>query len=166
MPKHSHLEAVEYFHEADNPLSNSWLFPLKVKLQAEQETVFRSVEHAYQYFKGKCGSASEKMLQQILDAPTAEKARDNAKKVHFSDKKWKTWEENRVLVMKALLELKYTQSEMFRKKLIPSVLYTETTLDKFWGMGNPPTQTGQNILGRLLTTLAQYKTLREPETMD
>ena len=152
------------FSGAKDPLSNFWMCELELR-----DHTFRSAEHAYQCFKA---WAAEDVgnARAIQAAETASRAKAMGKHVVFNTEQQSTeWDNNKVGVMKEILSTKYQQCEEFSKFLTPGKIYVEGTLDPFWGAGSsvgkltvqgPPWQ-GRNVMGALLTTLANEKSLAE-----
>lgn len=136
---------------------------------------FASAEHAYQFAKALCFEdtiVSYLILHQCTTALDAKKA---ARKLHPNPKQNLEWTCHRIAVMKEILEEKRLQCAAFRNKLHHDALYVETTRDRSWGSGLTalemlhatqaalpqfPTFPGDNMLGLLITRLAQTGTLR------
>ena len=144
------------FRGSATPLSNMWMESLDIGLTGAH---FPSLEHAYQYLKGLCAHVSDNLLAGIRAAHTSYKAKRLAKAVRFNRTQKKLWDNCKIVVMKALLELKFQQSTRFRESLKAGEAYQEDVIETFWGIGSDD-DPGENILGRLLTTLATEQTLR------
>ena len=163
---HFHTPPAEHqvlFRSSGHPLSN--FYPCQLRLGG---LIYRSLEHAYQCFKARC-VGDPRLLRQIYHAKTGAQAKLLSKHLKLRDNVRTEWLQYRVAIMKQLLELKYQQVETFRHALNDMTkIYVEATGDDFWGCGlaahivgwTPrPRYPGANVLGRLLTQLARFKTL-------
>lgn len=153
-----------YFNGAKDPLSNFWPVHLTVRGKT-----YKSLEHAYQSRKASF-LGNLKIQTAIEQAHSASRAKLLSKALKPTPAQQVTWLENRVAIMKELLEHKHHQCDAFRAKLSENsqAYFLETTTDDFWACGAMRYQItprnrlpgGNNAMGRLLTELSRTKTLR------
>ena len=153
---------IHPFKGAQSPCSNFFEFDLRFKGQK-----YRSVEHAYQACKAQCAE-NPGMARAIQAASNAVRAKTLAKHIEMSGRQRNEWEQSKIGLMKELLTEKEKQCTEFRENLHDGCKYIETTTDRFWGCGidsleyhlkRPQFYPGLNILGALITTLANKGTL-------
>ena len=153
---------IHPFKGSQSPCSN--FFPFEFRFKGQQ---YRSVEHAYQACKAWC-AGDPNMARTIQAASNALRAKTLAKHIEMSGAQRQEWEQSKVGLMKELLSEKEKQCAEFRENLHDGCKYIETTTDKFWGCGidalqyhlhRPQYYPGLNILGALITTLANKGTL-------
>lgn len=161
--------SIHPFKGYEHPLSNFFPFTFHFK-----GTLFKSSEHAYQYAKAQCFNDQNIAFEIRYDSLTAFHAKRAANKMNPTRHQVLTWASHKIAVMKEILEAKNLQCPQFRALLSPSIFYVETTRDVFWGCGlqkeeftptiphfkvSQPTYPGRNVLGLILTRLAQTGTL-------
>ena len=150
--------------------SKSALFNFFMSDLSFRGKTYKSVEHAYQCLKAR-SVRNHKAEQKIRDAPAAARAKLLAKHLKFSNKELDTWKNNRVALMKELLEQKYKQCPEFREELcnLRDKDLWGATRDDFWACGFmkfelqvKPNSTlrGLNVLGSLLMELQHRSTLK------
>ena len=147
--------------------SNYWFHPLFIKKPGSRlQGKWPSAEHLYQYVRAVACRAPPNILRKIKSATTPELAGHYSGKVEAPLHVQKWWKRHRVAVMKAVLQLKYSQCQAFRDALDPAKDYFEWTTDSFWGVGpkaciETRRIPGANVMGRLLTHLARWGTLED-----
>jgi len=165
LPPPTHAIAVVLFNGKDNILSNFHPTPVVI-----QNITFPTAEHAYQCLKAQF--YHDKLGQRrIFLAETAARAKLSAKWLQPTPAQEQQWHTIRVAALKYVLEHKNQQDEDFRNELLAGTWYIETTPDTFWACGlmkhqaqkaDPTTFPGNNVMGRLLSTLAAHGTLKNP----
>ena len=153
---------IHPFKGAQSACSN--FFPFELTFKGRQ---YQSVEHAYQACKALC-AGNPGMARAIQAASNALRAKTLAKHIEMSGVQRREWEQSKIGLMKELLTEKEKQCDEFRENLHEGCKYIETTTDRFWGCGvdaleyhlnRPQHYPGLNILGALITTLANKGTL-------
>jgi ribA/ribD-fused uncharacterized protein len=127
--------------------------------------VFKTVEHAYQFFKFVWNTNSsleassitaQGVRGKIHAATSAHEAKQIAKenKQHVRD----DWDQIKVAVMAEILLAKFEQHEYVRRSLERSIgmeLIEDSPIDNFWGRG--PDHDGENWMGRLWMQIRDEK---------
>ena len=128
-----------YFKASDSPLSNFFACQLCI-----DEIVYHSAEQAYQHQKV-LGNGRKDLVRGILECSTPWGCKALTR---FGV--CKSWESEKVRVMREILLHKYQQCEEFRSVLVNTedVILIEDTCDVFWGRGVDGM--GLNMLGVVL----------------
>jgi len=144
------VKAIDKFTGDYDFLSN--FYPATIEVE---ETVFPSVEHAYQAMKSKDPEERER----IRACKTAGDAKRAGQKVSLRPE----WEEIKVQVMKTLLMLKFMDNPDLAERLLATgnaeLIEGNHWGDRVWGVYKGE---GQNLLGRLLMKTRDL--LSEPMT--
>lgn len=124
----------EYFF-----LSNFYPSPIKYNGH-----LFPTAEHAYQASK----ALNEEDFLKVLNANTPAEA----KKLGRSIKKVDNWEEKKVIIMKEILEEKFSDTSLKNMllKVEGTIVEENFWKDTFWGVCDG---VGKNILGKLLMNI-------------
>ena len=155
------------FRGYEHPLSNHFACELSV-----YGKTFKSLEHAY-FFRMATEFGKPGIAEQIHKAPHAGHAKRLSKDIAEDEARW-TWEEENVEIMEQLLGIKADQCEIFKQCLLESkdLVIAEATPSKIWGTGlsvfvtertSQEYWTGKNLLGAMLTDLAQQLSSVESE---
>jgi len=135
-------DSIKGFFGKYRPFSNFDTTPFSLS-HDEDSIVFKSVEHAFHYFK----TLDPVWQQKILNAETP----SEAKKLGRMCPMRKDWDEVKVAVMENCLLFKFYQNKHLKELLLSTDnKYLEETNDwndKFWGVCNG---TGENNLGKCL----------------
>ena len=110
--------------------------------------VWTSVEHYYQAQKFVAADAA--LAESIRTAPTPRLAKTMGSAEANKGKLSKSWDKDRVAVMRRALAAKFRGNRKLREKLIataPAVLHEDSPYDAFWGVK------GEDQLGKLLCEL-------------
>jgi N-glycosidase YbiA len=134
---HTETPQIKSFAGRYRFLSN--FYPAKIEYQGR---VFYTVEHAYQASK----THNEQDIDAIASAETPGKAKRMGRKVKLRA----NWNESRVRIMKELLLLKFSTTEL-RYRLLDTgdaeLIEENNWNDRFWGVCKG---VGENMLGKLL----------------
>ena len=160
-PKNPILAFKGYQH----PLSNHFACELSV-----YGKTFKSLEHAY-FFHMATEFGKPELAEWIHQAPHAGHAKRLSKDIADDETRW-AWEEENTAVMEHLLGIKANQCTIFKQCLLESkdLVIAEATPSKLWGTGfsvyvtertSQEYWTGKNLLGAMLTDLAQQLSSEE-----
>ena len=152
-------QAIMAFKGYQHPLSNH--FPCRLNVYEHE---FKSLEHAY-FWHMATEFGLQELATEIKGCVHAGEAKRLSKLIASDEERFR-WESDNIEAMKHLLQAKYEQCEQFRTCLIENQGKTlaEATPSRLWGTGFSPFLTehsspsfwlGQNMLGVLLTELAQ-----------
>ena len=155
-------EKILAFKGYHHPLSNH--FPCELKVYGKS---FPSLEHAFFCFMA-VELGQEELAERIRRAKHAGESKRLSKDIADDTERW-NWEERNIEVMQYLLEVKDQQCLHFRQCLDENRDYilAEATPSKLWATGMSPFVTehtapkfwpGKNLLGSMLTTMAQHLT--------
>ena len=148
-----------------HPLSNHFACELSV-----YGKTFKSLEHAY-FFHMATEFGKPELAEWIHQAPHAGHAKRLSKDIADDETRW-AWEEENTAVMEHLLGIKANQCTIFKQCLLESkdLVIAEATPSKLWGTGfsvyvtertSQEYWTGKNLLGAMLTDLAQQLSSEE-----
>lgn len=136
--KEKSIKTISSFKGKNSFLSN--FYPCVVRWHNHD---FPSLEHAYQAAKAKFASDYET----IKELPTAADAKKHGKTIEIRD----DWTNIRIKVMKELVELKFSQNEDLKEKLLSTndaeLIEGNTWGDTYWGICKGK---GENNLGKIL----------------
>ena len=147
-----------------HPLSNH--FPCELRVYGK---TFSSVEHAFFWYMA-VEMGQEQLAERIRTAKHAGEAKRLSKDIAEDTERW-NWEERNFDVMQYLLEEKAQQCTRFRQCLVENkdFILAEATPSKLWATGlspfvtehtAPPFWPGKNLLGSMLTEMAQQLSSR------
>ena len=141
-----------FFYENDfYPLSSFSAFQVHIWGHS-----FPTAEHAYHWRKFLHLANETNAQTYILHAKSAHEALTLARGFEKSGLLLPSWKDERVAVMRAIIDTKHDQHEYVRRKLQESgdrELIEDSWRDDFWGWG--PNHDGANTLGRLWMELRE-----------
>lgn len=136
--KEKSIKTISSFKGKNSFLSN--FYPCVVRWHNHD---FPSLEHAYQAAKAKFAFDYET----IKELPSAADAKKHGKTIEIRD----DWTNIRIKVMKELVELKFSQNEDLKEKLLSTndaeLIEGNTWGDTYWGICKGK---GENNLGKIL----------------
>ena len=152
-------EKIMAFRGYQHPLSNHYAYPIEV-----HDEHFKSVEHAF-FHQMALSMKNPTLAKKIKEAKHAGIAKRLSKSIASDEKRW-DWERQNSTVMLEILHAKLEQCPEFSRCLYENrhAIIAEATPSKIWGTGLSPHATentapsfwkGQNLLGSMLTELAQ-----------
>ena len=155
-------EKILAFKGYHHPLSNH--FPCELKVYGKN---FPSLEYAFFWYMA-VELGQEELTERIRRAKHAGEAKRLSKDIADDTDRW-NWEEHNTDVMHYLLEVKAQQCVRFRQCLEENkdCILAEATPSKLWATGMSPFVTehtapkfwpGKNLLGSMLTAMAQHLT--------
>lgn len=149
------------FQGYNDVLSNFYAVNINCETLDGTSREFRSVEHAYQFQKAEYHGL-HKLKESIASAPHAGSAKTKAKVIDPLNQQWL---ENRVCVLKSMVQKKYDQCEVFRNFIIESgtkQVVEAVAGDFYWGSGLDKRDTlsinefsGQNVMGRIIMEIRE-----------
>lgn len=119
--------------------------------------LWMSVEHYYQAQKFVAADAA--LAESIRTVPTPRLAKNMGSAAANKGKLSKSWDKDRVDVMRRALAAKFRDNRKLRERLIataPAVLHEDSPTDAFWGVK------GEDQLGKLLCELRDEFTCATP----
>jgi len=152
---------LEIFRGVKNPLSN--FYPTQIQIDNE---IYPTAEHLYQHHKA-IALHKPDIAAQIMTTHRAIDALHLGQSIN-NDTDTTLWDNDKLGIMRLILNLKYEACAEFREKLLGSMdrCIVESTANLFWASGLPPKATanqpmdswpGKNKLGHLLMELRTMK---------
>jgi ribA/ribD-fused uncharacterized protein len=160
--------SVLAFSSHQHPLSTQFLNPVNTF-----GDTFESVEHAF-YWKAASELNEQNLAKRIKGAQHAGVVR--RLKRELDEEELLKWEKDHVSIMKDIIRNKYDQCIPFRNCLTENQgkTFACCSSNKFWATGLPATIStltspkfwkGENVIGRILTEIAEEKLASSPEEL-